>query len=273
MSSPPDRQLEIALAAYAAALPRQARLIQLAGEVLRHLAVVKASLPSPPEVNLQEAATNIANGKQALTALPIPEPIFRNSLSRLLALCRQFDLLPRLSPDLSRSLMKLSPKAWLGEQPGLEEIFAGRDVPGGLLFFLGQKALVPFYQQAAEPYYPLFSQGDWHSSRCPACGKEPALACLAQKSGQRLLYCSLCATQWSFSPKGCVFCGSGSEQQFSYVFTEEDPARRADFCRACRRYLKTVIAGCLKHLVYLPLEEFVTVDLDVLLAQNDFVTP
>jgi hypothetical protein len=269
MASQLNQRLDSALSAYAAALPRQARLIRLAGEVLRHLAIAQVALP-PPAVNLIEAAAKLAAGTHILTALPIPAPIFRNTLSRLLELGRQFDLLPALSPDLRHSLLSLSPPAWLGELP--EKIFLGRNVPAGLLIFLGQKALSPFYRQAAEPYYPLFSQGGWQNPNCPGCGQEPALACLTPESGQRLLYCSLCAAQWLFPRPGCVFCGIKDEKHLSYVFVEADPARRADICRVCRRYLKTVVTRRLEHLVYLPLEEFVTVDLDTIVARNDLVS-
>ncbi len=272
MSSPPDRQLETALTAYTAALPRQARLIQLAGEVLRQLAVVQAALPPLPEVNLKEAAAKLAAGQNILATVPVPGPIFQNTLSRLLELCRQFELLPVLSSDLLQTLISLPPPAWLRETERLEKICQGQDVPVGLLLFLGQKALSPFYQQAAAPYGPLFFQGDWQRPDCPGCGQEPALACLAPESGQRLLYCSLCAAQWPFARRACVFCGTEAEQQLSYVFVEDDPARRADLCRACRRYLKTIVPGRLKHPLFLPLEEFVTVDLDTLLARNDLVS-
>ncbi len=271
MSSRPDRQLEATLAAYAAALPRQARLIQLAGELLRQLADVRAGLPPSPEVDLEAAAAQLAAGESILTTVPVAAPIFRETLTRLLELCRQFDLLPALSPDLLHSLVNLAPQAWLGETTGLAAICQGREVPVGLLLFVGQKALSPFYQQAAASYSPLFSQGVWQRSVCPVCGREPALASLAPDSGQRLLYCSLCAVQWPFARRACVFCGAEAEAQFSYVFVEDDPARRADLCQVCRRYLKTIVVRRLTHSLCLDLEEFITVDLDTLLARDDLV--
>ncbi len=272
MSSRPDPQLETALTAYAAALPRQARLIQLAGEVLRQLADVRAALPPSPEVDHQETVARLAAGEIILATVPVSVPIFRDTLARLLEICREFELLPALSPDLLHSLLSLAPRAWLGETNGLAEICQGREAPVKLLFFVGQKALSPFYQQAAALYNPLFSQGVWQRSVCPGCGQEPALASLAPDSGQRRLYCSLCAVQWPFTRRACVFCGTEAEAQFSYVFVEDDPARRADLCQVCHHYLKTIVAGRLTHPLYLPLEEFVTVDLDSLLARDNLVS-
>jgi hypothetical protein len=68
-----------------------------------------------------------------------------------------------------------------------------------------------------------------------------------------------------------VFCGK-EEPRFSYIFAEDDPARRADLCQACRRYLKTVVTSQFTHPLYLPLEEFVTVDLDTLMARDDLLS-
>jgi FdhE protein len=272
MANQLNQQLDKALAAYAAALPRQARLIQLAGEVLIQLAVVRAALPPPPGVDLDRAAARLAAGEPILATVPIPAAIFQDTLTRLLELCRQFDLLPVLHLDLLHSLISLPPPAWLGETGGLEEICQGREVPVKLLLFVGQKAFSPFYQQAAAPYTSLFFQGVWQRSVCPGCGQEPALALLPPDSRQRHLYCSICDVQWPFARRGCIFCGAEAEAQFSYVFVEDDPARRADLCRVCRRYLKTIDAVRLTNPLFLPLEEFVTVDLDTLLARGDLIS-
>jgi hypothetical protein len=268
MLSPPDPQLENALSAYTAALPRQARLIHLAGEVLRLLAEVQAGLPSPPGMTASEAEARLAAGETILAPVLIPPADFRPTLGRMLEIFQKFELLPPLPSDLCQTLLSRPPQAWLEETGSLGEISRSQDFPAGLLLFLGQKALAPFYQQAAASFLPLFLGGKWSRSICPGCGREPVLASLAPDSGQRLLYCSLCAAQWPFSRQTCVFCGN-REPKFSYIFAEDDPARRADLCRTCQRYLKTIVTGRLPHLLHLPLEEFVTVDLDTLMARDD----
>ena len=72
MSSLSDPQLETALSIYTAALPRQARLIQLAGEVLRQLAVVKAGLPPVQESENKQVEDKLAAGQPILAQVPIP---------------------------------------------------------------------------------------------------------------------------------------------------------------------------------------------------------
>jgi FdhE protein len=269
MSSPPSLQLDTALSIYAAALPRHARLIQLAGEVLRQVAAVRGGLPPVPGIAVDEVAAKLAAGQYTVDQVPMPVSIFQNSLDRLLELFRQVELMPPLSTDQRQNLLTLPPQAWLDET-SLAAICQDQDLPAGLLFFLGQKALSPFYHEAAAPWLEKFLLAAWQKGECPFCGQKPALASFAPDSGQRLLYCSLCRTQWPFSRQTCAFCGN-RESHFSYIFIEDDPARRADLCRACQRYLKTIVTSRLTHALYLPLEEFVTIDLDALLMRQDII--
>jgi FdhE protein len=268
MPNPPNQELDTALQAYLAALPRQARLIRLAGEVLRQVGAVQAGLPSAPGLAAPEAEARLRAGEPVQAHLPISTPVFKNTLGRLLELCQQFELLPPLSPDVLQALLSLPPPAWLADNLRLTDICPDREIPAGLFHFLGQKALSPFYQRAAAPYAPLFLQGTWQQGNCPNCAQRPALASLAPESGQKLLYCSLCAVQWPFPRRTCVFCGH-EEPHFSYLFVEDDPTRRADLCQACHGYLKTIVTNKLTHPLSLPLEEFVTVDLDILVHRAD----
>ncbi len=271
MSNPLAQQLDTALLAYEDALPRQSRLIELAGQVLQELAAVQANLPAASGTAASETGARLKAGEPLLVRLPIPEPTFQQILKRLLALCQRFELLPPLSDELIRSLLALPPPTWLEGAAKLPINCQGRDLPVGLFFFLGQKALSPFYQRAAAPLLTDFLQGGWEKGSCPGCGRSPALASLAPDSGQRLLYCSLCAAQWPFPGQTCPFCGKQGAL-FSYVFAENDPARRADRCPACRSYLKTIVTSRLTYPLYLPLEEFVTIDLDILMASDDLLT-
>ncbi len=270
MSSPPDPQLKTALSIYAAALPRHARLIQLAGEVLRQLAAVQAGLPPVQEMADKEVEAKLAAGQSILDQVPIPVSIFQNTLSRLLELFRQFELMPPLSADRLQNLLTLPPHAWLRRDFNGGNL-PGSGSPGRTAFFPGAESSFPLLPSGGSPVSGKnFSRWDWQTGKCPFCGQEPTLASLAPDSGQRFLYCSLCGVQWPFSRQTCVFCGN-QESHFSYIFIEDDPARRADLCQACQRYLKTIVISRLTHALYLPLEEFVTIDLDTLLIREDLI--
>lgn len=269
MSSPHSPQLESALRIYAAALPRHARLLELAGAVLLRLAVVQADLSQSPDMAAQEIEASLDAGRPASPRLPISAAIFQDTLARLLDLFRQFDLIPKIVPEQFQNLLSLEPSAWLNEN-ALEAVCRGRDLPAGLLFFLGQKALSPFYHQAAAHWQQQLLQADWQRGQCPFCGQLPVLASLTPDSGQKYLYCSLCGTQWPCARQVCAFCGT-QDSQCSFVFIEDDPARRADLCQTCQRYLKTIVTKRLTHALYLPLEEFITIDLDMLLLRQELI--
>jgi formate dehydrogenase maturation protein FdhE len=244
-------------------------LIQLAGEVLQQLAAVQAGLPPVQGIDDNEVEARLAAGQAIVDQVPIPVSIFQNTLSHLLELFRHFELMPPLSAARLQYLLTLPPHAWLDET-SVAASCQDQDLPAGLFLFLGRKALFPFYHEAATAFLEKSFLAGWQKGKCPFCGQEPTLASFAPDSGQRFLYCSLCGIQWPFPRQTCVFCGN-QESHFSYIFIEDDPARRADLCRACRRYLKTIVTSRLTYALYLPLEEFVTIDLDALLLGDDLI--
>lgn len=270
MSSPHNPQFEKALSIYTAALPHHARLIRLAGEVLRHQDAVQAVLSPVREIAGPEVDTKLAAGRHLVDQLPVATAIFQKTLDYLLDLFQQAELMPPLSVEQRQNLLAFPPEFWLDDR-SVEDFYQDQMLPAGLLLFLGHKALSPFYHQAAAPYLEKYFQAEWQKGECPSCGREPSLASLAPETGGRFLYCSLCGVQWPFSRQACAFCGD-QKSPHTYFFLEDEPARRADFCKACRRYLKTIVTSRLTHALYLPLEEFITVDLDSYMMRADLIS-
>ncbi len=262
-------QIEAALTAYTAAAPRRARLLELAGAVLAALEATTATLPEAPQVDLQATAARLTAGQLLLPEPPVPLARFQALLVRLFGIFEKFDLLPPLPAALQQQLLDLPPHDWLQENGPLAQLAESSHIPLGLLLFIGQQALSPFYQQAAAPYASLWPKRHWQQPFCPGCGRPPTMALIAPETGQRRLHCCLCAITWpAFSRQACVFCGREATQT-RYYFLEDDPARRADLCQACGRYLRTIVLAKLPHPPHLPLEEFVLVDLDTLMVQRD----
>jgi len=260
-------QLPEQLTAYKNAAPRRARLLDLAGAVLR---VLEAAQPAPVAAPLETAAAAAPQetGVPLLAGLAVAAPAFRAVLARLLEVFQHYDLLPPLPPDLAAELLDLPPGAWLQEEGPVAALGRAHRLSAGLLLFIGQQALSPFYQQAAAPHAPRWAQGRWLQPACPACGGPPTLALISPETGQRRLHCRLCNVTWPAPDRqACVFCGAAAAQT-TYYFLEDDPARRADLCQACGRYLRTIVLAQLPHPLSLPLEEFVLVDLDTLMAQR-----
>ena len=268
MLKPLPEPLAAAIQAYKTAVPRRARLLDLAGAILGALAAAAPAPAGKPEPLDQEAATNrLAAGQALLVGLPIPVGPFRSLLAQLFNIFQQFDLLPAWPPEVGHELLELSPADWLVEEGPAARLATVHHLPVGLLLFIGQKALAPWYQQAAAPYAALWSHSPWQKTICPACGRPPILALITPESGHRHLHCSLCAVTWPApSRQACVFCGAEAAQT-TYYFLEDDPARRADLCQSCGRYLKTLVLANLPHPLHLPLEEFVLADLDTLMAR------
>ncbi len=99
------------------------------------------------------------------------------------------------------------------------------------------------------------------SFRCPVCGGEPALAALSKPDGKRLLLCGDCDTEWLAPRLGCPFCGCEEPSRFGY-HPGEDPAYRLYSCDACRHYLRTVDHREQSEPLPLPVESWLTKDLD-----------
>ncbi len=222
-------------------------------------------------MNLEEAAARLAAGKHILTTVPVSGPIFRNTLHRLLELSRQFELLPSLSPDLLHTLIDLPPKpGW--RKPTTKGNLPGPGFSGGIALLSGTKSPLPLLSAGRGALRPLFSQGSGKGPFVRAAARSRLWPFLLLNPGNGCYTAAFAPSSGLLPVETCVFCGTEADQQFSYVFVEDDPARRADLCRTCHRYLKTIVAGRLTHLLYLPLEEFVTVDLDTLVARDDLIS-
>ena len=115
-----------------------------------------------------------AAGRSILDQVPISVSTFQNTLSHLLELFRQFELMPPLSADRLQDLLTLPPHAWLDET-SMEAICQDQDLPAGLFLFLGQKALSPFYHQAAAPFRQKFFRWDWQKGNVPSAARNPLL--------------------------------------------------------------------------------------------------
>mgnify|MGYP005841243477 CR=1 FL=1 len=266
MPSHLPKQLEAAIQAYTTAVPRRARLLDLAGAVLAEVEAATADLPEPARPDLIKAAERLTAGQVLGQEVKLTTGTFLELLRQLLKIFRQFELLPSLPEAALQELDELPPAAWLDEAGPVAGLASSWSVPPGLLLFIGQQALSPFYRQAAAPYGSLWPQGLWQHPTCPTCGRLPTFALILPENGQRHLHCDLCAVTWPASScQACIFCGVEAAQTI-YYFLEDDPARRADLCQACGRYLRTVVLARLSHSLYLPLEGFVLVDLDTLMT-------
>ena len=153
------------------------------------------------------------------------------------------------------------------------EIFTSRNPLG-----IGEKAedfprsvsgfvLAPFLQRACEAILPRIPQNSWQFGACPICGGKPSFAALTEDFGSRVLLCSRCNGEWSYSRLGCPFCERKDPQTY---YASEDGSYRLYLCEACHRYLKTMDIRERGSDRCLPVENLVTVAMDLAAQQKGY---
>lgn len=171
----------------------------------------------------------------------------------------------------------------LGSYPGnLKEIsrawFEGSRLAHGLpadvvnedlLEFMIGAALRPCLNSYCEQLIKLVDQKQWRRGYCPVCAGSPDFAFLDSESGARWLLCSRCDAEWLFQRLECPYCGTQDQNALVYL-TDEEGRYRLYTCEKCRRYLKAIDLRQADYEVLLPLERFLTFDIDKQAHQNGY---
>jgi FdhE protein len=123
-------------------------------------------------------------------------------------------------------------------------------------------ALRPFLSVCGEALLKLVDEDLWRRGFCPICGGSPDLAFLDKESGARHLVCSRCDAEWRFQRMECPRCGNQDQNTLAY-FTPDSARYRLYVCENCKNYLKAVDLRCGEDQFLIPLERFLTFDLDV----------
>jgi FdhE protein len=135
-------------------------------------------------------------------------------------------------------------------------------LPHELVSFVFREALRPFLRAQARTLRPLVNGAQWYRPNCPVCGGQPDFAALQPDSGERLLLCARCDTEWTFRRVACPFCGNDEPPQLAY-YPSEDQVYRLTVCERCRRYLKIIDLRQVTGRRVLPAERALTVAMDV----------
>jgi len=216
----------------------------LAGEPL-----FSGELPAPPSSWLREALT------QLRPLLP-PGGMAQRTLDQLLS---------------SQAVEELLASGPIGDSLTLVRRMAGVvRMESEAVDFLFGAVLAPFYQRQAIPYRAWLAKAEWRRGCCPICGCAPRMARLAAETGQRILVCSLCSSEWAFERLRCPFC-EGDERPLLRRFTVNgDEAHRVDCCDRCGGYLKTVDERVTGRAADIPVEDLLTAHLDTLAQEMGY---
>ncbi|MDL2058442.1 formate dehydrogenase accessory protein FdhE [Mesosutterella sp. AGMB02718] len=140
------------------------------------------------------------------------------------------------------------PMAWLAE---VEEKAAGLPALDSYVLPVLGLTLRVFLEAAADAASrridPLIRDYAHHNRplRCPVCGSEAAVACVAetQSNGSvKRLFCTCCGADWLFERIRCAHCGTQVVSDLSYVHDEADQEHRLHLCRHCGSAFPTVFA-------------------------------
>ena len=139
------------------------------------------------------------------------------------------------------------------------------------ILFIARSCLRPSIEKTAED---LTSKCDgfplWHRGRCPVCGSFPSLLFLVG-DGERKAYCSWCATPWGIERFQCPGCENRDHTKLGYLYIEEEPQYRIQYCEACKAYFKQIDARERIEEPFFPLEEWISLHLDLIAHRAGWV--
>ncbi len=170
---------------------------------------------------------------------------------------------------IDASLLKAAARAWF--ESGQLPAPMGGDGADAFFEFALCAAMRPFLVRHSEALLGMVDQEQWRRGYCPICGGAADFAFLDRERGARWLLCSRCDAQWLFQRLECPACGNRSQSSLAY-FTDDCGLYRLYVCERCRHYLKTIDLRRTESEVLLPLERFLTLDLDIQ-AQKDGYIP
>jgi FdhE protein len=135
--------------------------------------------------------------------------------------------------------------------------------------FLTHIALKPSLHSLKESAGEKIEKDNWNYGYCPLCGSYPDMAYLGDQ-GKRFLHCELCGYEWPYPRLQCPFCKNDQPKKLGYFVSEEEEGFRVDFCKKCRRYMKTLDMRIIEQPAPLELENLITLHLDMLAHEQGF---
>jgi len=141
------------------------------------------------------------------------------------------------------------------------------DTPENITMLAAGLALMPYMHIVSELMMPHIDQSVWQRNYCPICGGKPSFAALDKETGARSLLCSRCSSVWRYNRIGCPFCENIDEQIY---YLSEDGRYRLYVCDECKRYIKTIDLRMAGDEVCLPVENIITIAMDIAAQEKGY---
>ena len=243
--------------------------------------LMKAVEPRPPSVPIEDRLKDLKREEGFPLFSRNELPVDLESASQLLT--KFLDHLSGTEREDADGLKKAletskADNEWIGElfkavlerdDDGLARAGKQMAVDPKVLQFLAQIALKPSLQVLRNALSGQMDKTGWDYGYCPVCGSQPDMAYF-DKTGKRHLHCELCGEEWSHPRLRCPFCRNEDQKSLGYFDSEQEEGFRVDFCRKCKRYIKTVDMRVLEDAGPMELEYLATLHLDLLASKHGF---
>ncbi len=250
--------------------------LEFYGKLLSIQSAARLRIGTPrPGLNPEEIKERISSERRLLEFedLSIDWSLFRDTFKEISALLSSY---PQFRAEIAASVKfdatptEKQVRAWYeGTRLPLP---ADSAAAAALREFMIQAALRLFLTAQAETLLGFINTELWRRGYCPVCGGSPDLAFLDKERGARWLLCSRCDAKWLFQRLECPYCGTQDQNALAY-FPDDKGLYRLYVCERCRHYLKAVDLRQTGDDVLLPLERFLTLDLDIQAQKNGYMPP
>jgi hypothetical protein len=245
----------------------------LAGEALGFDAdAIKATLLKLCEVTERFGASDKSQSKRSRWSLfrrDDTQPVTHDAMeSRRLAAAQIREALQNGKLDFEVLLEQLV----MGNQATLAVLAERARLDATLLSTLARFAVRPTMNAYATAFAEIVvNAGDtWKRPLCPVCGGPPMLSEFREQEQTRDLRCATCGMAWFFPHLACGWCSNDNFRALGYFVVEGDVSHRVDTCDACHGYLKRCMVSELTPSELLPLEDLLTLPLDVAAEQKGY---
>lgn len=231
-----------------------------------------------PEIRLarETAKSRLISGSPLLTFadLKLDWAQVQDVLKEVMALFKGYsELLGQVPEDFGKlvsdsGILKEAVKDWFESRP-LSARITVDDSEKALIGLILLSGLKPFLSSYSQVLIGLVEGDAWRRRYCPVCGGKPDFAFLEKEVGARYLVCSRCDAQWLFQRLECPYCGNVEQDALAY-YTDDKELYRLYTCEKCRHYLKTIDLRKAEAEVLLPLERFLTFDIDTQAQESGY---
>jgi len=160
----------------------------------------------------------------------------------------------------------------IGDVTYFEKLGKKHGVNIGLLMFFSLSLANPILDLVAGKIRPFIDKDQWDFGYCPVCGNNPAFSKFKKETGERILWCAWCYTEWTFKHTMCPFCGNQDQTSLKRFSVGRNTPYGIEACEKCKRYIKIIDEKKIaenKEITMLA-EEFLTYYLDDMAAKKGY---